>query len=281
MTSTFQESEIMGNNAQGRARSRLYLNIAIPLLAVPLAVVAQVGDAQTPGQRTFASAEEASDGLFAAVASKDVGAIVAVLGQNNELVSSNDSAQDEVDREQFARKYREMHRLARERDGEVVLYVGAENWPFPIPLVSHGGVWQYDSDVGQREVLYRRVGENEVTAIETCHTLIATLQEPQARADTGNTAASLLNEARAGDKPVALHGYSFRLLGKPGNSAFGIVAYPSAYGSSGVMTFVINDSGVVYQKDLGAKTGRVAAKMAAYKTDATWAPAETGLDSSG
>jgi hypothetical protein len=263
-----KESEIMRNSIKS----------AVPLVAVALAGCLQVCEAQAASQRTFASAEDASHALFMAVEDEDTTALTQLLGSNNELASSSDPTQDKLEREQFERKYREMHRLARERDGEVVLYVGAENWPFPIPIVSRGGVWRYDADTGAKEVLYRRVGENEVTAIETCHALIATLQEPQEHSDASNSAASLLRAARAGNKPVPFRGYSFRLLSKPGDSTFGIVAYPTAYGSSGVVTFMVNDAGVVYQKDLGANTGRVATKMAAYQADATWVPAEPGLD---
>lgn len=259
--------------------SRLRVNIAGPLAV--LALCLPVYEAQAASQRTFASAEDADHALFMAVEDEDTTALTQILGPNSELASSSDPTQDKLEREQFERKYREMHRLARERDGEVVLYIGAENWPFPIPIVSRGGVWRYDVDTGAKEVLYRRVGENEVTAIETCHAMIATLQEPQDHSEASNTAASLLSEARAGSKPVSFRGYSFRLLSKPGDSAFGIVAYPTAYGSSGVVTFVVNDAGVVYQKDLGANTGRVAAKMAAYQADATWVPAEPGLDGPG
>ena len=245
------------------------------LLVMPLAACLQLAQAQQPDQRTFVSAEEASHALFVAVEADEAGAIAQILGQRDELTSSSDADQDKLDRAQFVRKYREMHRLARERDGEVVLYIGAENWPFPIPLISHDGQWRYDADTGTHEVLYRRIGENEVTAIETCHALVATLKKPQAHAVTDNPAASLLNAARADNKPVPFHGYAFRLLSRDGAPAS--VAYPSAYGSSGVMTFIVGDTGVVYQKDLGASTEKAATAMTAYHHDSTWTPAETGL----
>ena len=249
------------------------------LLALPLAACLQVAQAQQPDQRTFASAEEASHALFVAVETDETGAIAQILGQEGEITQSSDAQQDKLDRAQFVRKYREMHRLARERDGEVVLYLGAENWPFPIPLISNNGQWRYDSDAGQQEVLYRRIGENEVTAIETCHTLIATLKKPQANAIANNRATSLLNTARGGDKPVPFRGYIFRVLTNGGAPA--IVAYPTAYGSSGVMTFIVSETGVVYQKDLGANTAKVSAAMTAYHHDSTWTPAETGLQDPG
>lgn len=250
------------------------------LLAVPLAACLQIAQAQAPDQRTFASAEEASHALFVAVEADETVAIAQILGQADELTSSSDPEQDKLDRTQFVRKYREMHRLARERDGEVVLYVGAENWPFPIPLISHNGQWRYDADTGEQEVLYRRIGENEVTAIETCHALFATLKKPQAHA-VGATSqtVSLLNTARAGNKPVPFRGYTFRIL--TSGKAPAIVAYPTTYGSSGVMTFIVSDTGVVYQKDLGANTEKAATAVTAYPHDSTWTRAETGLQDPG
>ena len=271
----------MRSNIKGPAKFPSRAQIAIPLLAMPLAAWLQVSEAQQASQRTFHSAEEASHALFVAVEADATSAVTQILGQNNELTGSSDADQDKAERAQFVRKYREMHRLARENNGEVVLYIGAENWPFPIPLVSHNGVWHYDSDTGEKEVLYRRIGANEVAAIEACHALIATLEKPQAHTDSDNPAGPLLTAARADNKPVPFQGYSFRLLSKPGHDKFGIVAYPTVYGSSGIMTFIVNDKGVVYQKDLGAGTEKVAAGMTTYPADSTWVSAETGLEGPG
>lgn len=235
-------------------KSTLLTNITTPLAALPLAAWLQVCQAQQPPQRTFASAEDASQALFAATEADATGAVAQILGQENELAGSSNAEQDKLERSQFVRKYREMHRLARERNGEVVLYIGAENWPFPIPLITHDGIWHFDTDAGEREVLYRRIGENEVAAIETCRAMSASLNKPQVPAQ------------------AATPGYSYR---KISNS---ILAYPTVYGSSGIMTFIVSDTGVVYQKDLGASTEKVATRMARYHTDSTWTPAQTGLE---
>jgi hypothetical protein len=252
----YQESEIMCNSVKKPAKSSLRLK-AVPLLAVPLAAYLQVAQAQPSNQWTFNSAEAASRALFVAVESHDTGTLKEILGQKDELMSSSDAAQDEIDRDQFVRKYRQMHRLARASNGAMVLYIGAENWPFPVPLVFHDGVWHYDSDAGEKEVLYRRIGENEVTAISACQALAGSLKTPQAQ------------------EQVASHGYSFRILKSPDNNQLELVAYPVEYGSSGVMTFMVNHSGVVYQKDLGASTQTVVSKMAAFHTDSTWTPVAT------
>ena len=119
--------------------------------------------------------------------------------------------------------------------GGIVLYIGAENWAFPIPLVSRNGVWRFDSDAGMHEIRYRRIGENEVTAIELCQALAA--QSP-----------------KSGDRPVAFHGYYFRRLAGSGNR-FAAIAYPAADRSSGVMTFIVDPDGGAYEKDLGPNTG--------------------------
>jgi hypothetical protein len=153
----------------------------------------------------------------------------------------------------------------------MLLYIGAENWSFPIPLVSHDGVWRYDSDAGEKEVVYRRIGENEMIAIEACQALNAPAKTG-AHADADSPVGTLL--AKAGNKPVSFHGYNYRILPNSGNNTF-TVAYPAAYGSSGVMTFVVGDKDVVYEKDLGASTVKVARAMTAFHTDPTWTPVET------
>jgi hypothetical protein len=157
----------------------------------------------------------------------------------------------------------------------VVLYVGAENWPFPIPLVSRNGVWIYDSDAGAKEVLYRRIGENEVTAMAVCHSLIAPVTKPQARSDADIPVSALLATARTSNKPVTFQGYYFRILPNSGNDASAFVAYPTTYGASGVMSFIVDDTGVIYEKDLGPSTVKVATAMPKYRSDPSWTPAET------
>ena len=111
--------------------------------------------------------------LFQAVQGNNAKTIANIFGGPTELAASGDAAQDKLDREMFVQKYQQMHRLGREPDGSMTLYIGAENWPFPIPLVEKNGAWRFDSDAGQKEVLFRRIGENELTAIDICHQLVA------------------------------------------------------------------------------------------------------------
>jgi hypothetical protein len=240
------------------------------LLAVPLAAALQVCEAQSPGQMTFASPEEASRALFAAVEDRDTGLLQQILGKQDELLSSSDPGLDEADRQQFVLKYRQMHRLAALSDSQKILYIGAENWPFPVPLVLRNGAWSYDTDAGVQDVLYRRHGENELAAIEACEAVAGSLQKPSAEAGSDNQTDAVLVAARSEQQALGSHGYSFRIRSNPRDGKPEVVAFPVVYGSSGVMTFLVTAAGSVYQKDLGVSTATLVAKMTGYGTDATW-----------
>lgn len=160
----------------------------------------------------------------------------------------------------FAQKYQEMHRLHREADGSVTLYIGPENWPFPIPIVEKNGAWRFDAEAGRQEVRFRRIGENELTVISACHEF--------GEGSTGKPPA---------DNAVAFHGYYFRMLAPGQTKASGgraMIAYPAEYRSSGVMTFVITQNAVVYEKDLGPNTAALAGAMTSFRKDATWRAVE-------
>ena len=194
--------------------------------------------------------------------------------------------QDKVDRELFVQKYQEMHRLGRDADGSVTLYIGAENWPFPVPLVAKNGAWRFDPEAGAKEVTFRRIGDNELTAIATCHEFVAAERryrtDPKTAEPADISVASLVAKAATGSTardPVLLHGYYFRILpmGEPpgkGTGRFALIAYPAEYRSSGVMTFVVMANDVVYEKDLGANTSSLASAMTAFHKDATWRTAD-------
>ena len=225
--------------------------------------------AQQSAGRTFPSTAEAGQTLFQAVQSNDEQAIASILGGPTELTTSSDPGQDKADRELFVQKYQEMHRLHREADGSVTLYIGAENWPFPVPLVNQNGAWRFDPDAGKREVLLRRIGENELTTIANCRDFGAAKEHSLDAAKAAGGSAS-------GER-VLLNGYYFRAPVQPVNRqaspAIALIAYPAEYGSSGVMTFVVTKDGVVYEKDLGANTTELAGAMAVFHKDSTWRPA--------
>jgi len=272
-----------------------------------------------PGQKTFSSPEDASDALVTAVQSNDESAMLAILGPGGkQIVSSGDDTEDAHSRADFVQKYREMHRLVREPDGTTTLYIGAKNWPTPIPLVNKGNSWYFDTEAGKKEILYRRIGRNEISTIRVCQELVtaereyysaqhneyaqkilsddgqhnglywkAAAGEPQS--PIGPLVASAVAEGyakRQDGAPTPYRGYYYRILTRqwkngPGGAksyivngkmteGFAFVAYPAEYGSSGVMTFIVDAAGVVYQKDLGSKTAALAKAMKAYKPDSTW-----------
>src|SRR5947209_8569147 len=160
----------------GRTRS---VTVSFALLAFSTTI----GAAQQAPQPTFPSAAEATQSLFQAVQSNNEETIAHILGASTDLTSSRDPGQDKVDRELFVQKYQEMHRLCREIDGSVTLYIGAENWPFPLPLVNKNGAWRFDSDAGTKEIMFRRIGENELTALAICHDFIAAAKHARVSSD--------------------------------------------------------------------------------------------------
>ena len=264
------------------------LAIGAVILAVTF-VPSSVAEVST--QEGFPTAEAASHALFIAVQSDNGQALSQILGGGTELVSTDDSAEDKLEREQFAKKYEEMHRLVREPDGTTVLYVGAENWPFPVPLASKAGAWYFDAVAGKEEVLFRRIGENETTAIEACHALVlsgqgqpttTTAYDPVIQYAQTFVASQEKNGSEApASKEVAagpFHGYSYRMLsGQPKSGAipgFAFIAYPAEYRSSGVMTFVVTQDNVVYEKDLGPDTAKLAQKTTVSSPPSGWHPAE-------
>ncbi len=261
---------------------KLSARISVAMLAMWAIHGAYPGLAQQSAQPTFPSAPEASQSLFQAVQANDEQAIANILGGPTDLTSSRDKGQDKLDRELFVKKYQEMHRLGREADGCVTLYIGAENWPFPIPLVEKDRAWRFDSDAGLKEVTFRRIGENELTAIDLCHEFVAAKKHDGARPNTADEAdsapVSLLVRAAGestGGNPVLFNGYYFKVVpGPPTNGRFALIAYPAEYRSSGVMTFIATAKDVVYEKDLGANTSALASAMAAFQKDATWRAAD-------
>jgi len=224
------------------------------ILSVAQPVLAQV----TP--KNYASPQQASQALYESIRNKDDSALQAILG-GPQLVSTGNDAEDEFERERFAQKYREMHRLVRERGGSVVLYIGAENWPFPIPLVFARGKWRFDPDVGAGEIRAREIGENEMSAIQVSEALS---KNGSAQSGTVGVDDSIpafvrdVTESGAANSPISklFHGYFFRVFSEDTGNAV-VVAYPSEYGNTGVMTF-IGRGDAVFERDLGPDTAAVA-----------------------
>jgi hypothetical protein len=264
----------------GRTRSAM---VTVVILAIGATGGAHLGIAQQSASTAFSSAKEATQALFQSVQSNNLEAIASILGGPSELASSGDAAKDALDRGMFIEKYQVMHRLGRDADGSETLYIGAENWPFPIPLVEKNGAWRFDADSGMKEVLFRRIGENELTAIMICHELVAAEKQLRANQNAASQVesalASLVSSAAGGSAtvgPVLFHGYYFRVAAKPraDGKAAGFIAYPAQYRSSGVMTFIVSENDIVKEKDLGANTSAVAKAMEGSPKEKGWVSSE-------
>jgi hypothetical protein len=301
---TYMERYIM-NETTKVIRKLQFPRLLLATLSVlsMLAFSSQVTLAQQSNQQVFHSPEEASAALFAAAQQTDNRALLEVLGPaGKDLVSSGDPAEDRKNRDHFVAKYNQMHRVTKERDGVMILYIGAENWPDPIPIVETNSRWYFDTDAGKEEVLARRVGRNELATIDVCYQLVDAEQQHYARTNNGehlyavkfigdNTSHDgLFSSENADHDPVPFNGYYFRILKAQGNNAeggaknylvdgkmvsgFAIVAYPAIYRSTGVTTFIVNQNGIVYQKDLGPDTEKIANAMTEYDPDSTWQPVD-------
>jgi hypothetical protein len=301
------------------------------MLIIPLADCSKPGNPSPPvsspvSPRVFVSPDDAGNALRAAVKSGDQNALLAIFGPNSkEIISSGDAVQDKNVADAFAAWYDVMHRWRKMPDNGQLLLIGADNFPFPIPLKKNtGGQWFFDTAAGKDEILNRRIGRNELAIIEVCGAVAdaqaeyfsqlhdgATAKqyaakfisdpgkqnglswkspEGQPEGPLGPLAASASSEGYSTstkpDAHRAFHGYFFHMLWgqtdkAPGGAkdyvvdgkmvgGFAFVAYPAEYANSGVMTFIINQDGVLLQKDLGKSTAEMATAMTEFDPDAGW-----------
>ncbi len=310
-----QRSELRSN---GIIRTDLWKLASVALLLTGIFPVRCL--AQQTGQKTFPTAQAASQALVDAVKSNDENAMLQVLGpEGKEIISSGDEVEDAQNRSNFVMRYQEMHRLMKEPNGTTTLYVGSENWPLPIPLVYKSGAWYFDSATAKMEILYRRVGRNEISTIRTSLELVAAQKEYAAshngeyaqkifsdpgqqnglywKADAGqpqspigplvaSAVAEGYTEKKEGAPATPYRGYFYGVLTQQGSHAqggaknyvvdgkmtggFAFIAFPAEYRSSGVMTFIICQNGVVFRKDLGPNTEKLAKAMKSFNPDSTW-----------
>jgi hypothetical protein len=273
-------------------------------------------------QQSFSNPDEAVSALAGAVKSGNKQDILKVLGADGEdIISSGDDVADADARNKFVSSYDAKH--AVKIDGKKAsLIIGADDFPFPIPLVHTKAGWEFDTDEGRQEILYRRIGRNELDAIQTSLAFVDAeddyadkdrgdgvgvyaqrivsspgkkdgLYWPSDSNDSplGQLAAEASAEGyKAGSEPQPYHGYYYRVLTQQGPSApggamnyivkdkmiggFALVAYPADYGNSGVMTFIVNHEGTVYQKDLGEDTEARVKGMTSFDPDKTWTKVE-------
>lgn len=277
-------------------------------------------------QQSFGSPDDAASALASAVKSGAKSDILKVLGADGEnIIESGDTVADSAAREKFLAAYDAKH--AVKVDGsKASLIIGADDFPFPIPLIHGKAGWEFDTAEGRQEILYRRIGRNELDTIQTCLAFVDAeddyadadhgagvgtyaqrivsspgkkdgLYWPSENNDSplGELAAEASEEGyKASGEPQPYHGYYYRILTRQGESApggamnyvvkgkmiggFALVAYPAEYGNSGVMTFIVNHTGTVYQKDLGKNTEAMAKAMTSYDPDKTWKKADTASE---
>jgi hypothetical protein len=278
-----------------------WLSVSVCIIAVAILMLGASPAAFAAGtpQKSFPSPEEAVKSLVAAVRAHDTKEMIAILGPGNrELIFSGDDAADRTGREKFLKAYDEMNTLQQESPAGMTLSVGAENWPMPIPIVKKGSAWFFDARKGKQEILNRRIGRNELRVMDTLHAyvdaqheyatkdcsgggkvefaqrLISTegqrdglyweAKEGEEESPLGPLVAQAAREGYANPNLQPFHGYYFKILG------FGIVAYPAEYGNSGIMTFLVNQEGIIYQKNLGKDTKRRAEAIKVFDPDKTW-----------
>ena len=301
-------------------------NIYLPVVAAALLVVGVAGNgfAQSAGQKTFKTPQAAADALVQATKAKDKRMALSILGPDgDEIVYSGDPQADARNHQLFLEKYQQMHRFVPVGDHTDMMYIGAENWPSPIPIVKGSKGWYFDSAAARRVILARRIGLNELNTINVCLAIVAAQKEYKAQLHDGAKVnqyaqhfmstdgkhdglfwkvsgsepqsplgprlalASYTGAPPAGAAPQRpYHGYFYRILTAQGKNApggaesyledgkmtkgFAVVAYPARYEVSGVTTFMVNQDGIVLQKDLGPNSARIAASMRVFNPDSSW-----------
>jgi len=289
------------------------------VLVVAIACATAAALAQT-AQKTFPTPEAAGEALIAAAAKYDIEELKAILGPDGiDLVVTEDAVQSKALALAFAEHAKQKHRIQREGSSKAILIVGPDDWPGPIPIVLSGKSWKFDTKAGRQEVLFRRIGHNELDAIEVCRGYVEAQEDYAStkhdgmsvnqyaqriiaspgkqdglawkKADgtwdgpVGENIARVIAEGYS-DKAQPYHGYYYKVLKSQGPAAkfgemdfvvkgvmiggFALAAAPADYRVTGVKTFIVNQDGVVYEKDLGAKTLDTFKTMTAFNPDKSW-----------
>ena len=291
-------------------------------VAIALALVLLLAQG-CASQATFNSPDSAVDSLIAIMRAHDKNGAKDLLGpDSDEVIFSGDAVEDKQVVDSFLKAYDEKHQLVADGEGTMTLVAGNSDWPMPIPIVREGKKWRFDTKAGEVEMLNRRIGQNELSAVQTCLAILDAQREyvsldlnaggpreyaarfmsepgkknglfwPTAENEPPSPLGPLVAAAAwegytrvelPGDISQPFHGYRFRILTCQGPCApggaidykvndrliggFALVAWPAEYGISGIMTFIMNHDGIVYQRDLGEGTAEAAATMSAYDPD--------------
>lgn len=297
-----------------------WLVLSAALLAAAVPILA----AEPVAQKSFASPGAAWQALVAGLETKDNAALKELLGPGStDLISSGDEVADQNVREDFLAHAKEKTTFVAMGKDRNVVYIGKDDWPFPVPLVKGARGWRFDSAVGMEEIINRRIGKNELFTVEVLRAMVEAQEqfsemhkephfaqkfasaegthdglfwrakEGEPESPLGPLAAEAVDEGYAmnprAEGPRPFHGYLFKILAAQGKDApggeksyigkdgrmiggFAFVAWPATYGASGVMTFIVNRQGIVFQKDLGEKTAEAVKALTAYNPNLTWSP---------
>ncbi len=302
-------------------KSSTYFQALVALALCTLSLNLRADDsagAPAADQKTFSSPNEAVNALRAAVEAGDQDALAQIFGPDYKSLKTGDKVQDANNTRHFALAMSESCTLERESDNRVIVDVGTNDWPMPVPLVETNGQWFFDTAEGKEEIIDRHVGRDELTAIGVCRAYVEAQRQyaamnggmyaqkfksspgkkdglywPAADGETPSPFGALVAEAQAegyghhhGAGPHPFHGYYFRILTRQGAAApggkkdylngddlsggFALVAYPEKWGESGIMTFIVNQEGQVFQQDFGKKSTRIGAHMKEYNPDPNW-----------
>jgi hypothetical protein len=300
--------------------------LSLPGLLVGMVLAAFVTPALA--QQQFDSADEAVTALIAAAKEHRKGRINTILGPKSEaIVSSGDNVADNRAREDFVAAYEKKHTIENEGEDKATLIIGDNDWPFPIPIVRKDGKWGFDAKAGLDEILRRRIGRNELSAIQVSLAYVEAqneyaalnpeklatrayaqrivsspgkkdglywpTSEGEAPSPLGDLAARASSEGyrvAQRERPAPYHGYYYRIVKRQGTAAqggaydyvvngrmiggFALIAYPAQYGNSGIMTFMVNQDGTVFQKDFGPRTEKIARSIEIFNPDTGWQKAE-------
>ena len=279
-------------------------------------------------QRLFATPDEAVKALQTAVEAKDKAMLLKIFGPQYQELSTGDKVQDANNAQHFAAVMAEGCNPVKEGDDKIILEVGTNNWPMPIPLVKTNGQWLFDTAAGKEEIINRHIGKDELHAVGVCRAYVTAQKQyaeinvksgggagyalkfksspgkkdglywPVAENEAASPFGPLVAEAHSegygnnkkGTGPHPFHGYYFRILTRQGPAApggkmnyvsqgvlsegFALVAYPEEWDQSGIMTFIVNQDGKVYQRNLGEKTSMIAGTMKEYNPDSDWTSVE-------
>ena len=250
-------------------------------------------------QKTFDTPDAAAKALIQAASNNDTAQLAAIFGPNGgSLLTSGNPEQDKAERQEFSSVATKKYQLEKDSmtNDRMILSIGSEDWPFPVPIIRKDGKWSFDSEMGRMSMQARRIGANELDVIEACAGYVGRQEEyaKQHNMHYASTIKGLANQVpkefidATGSNPKPYHGYYFEVLKSQGPNApggstnyvaskemtngFALIAWPAEYGVTGVHTFIVSRDGIVYEKDLGQPSHAKFAPLVVYDPDNTWMP---------